>query len=168
VTNNLARAREFADLHGGAVIKTLAAGYFALSDQSFMFTTDLDEVAIDSPNAFRVQPMVVQRRLTRAWDLRVIVVGEWVVAARARTTGSDWRLNQRVSWEPANLPRAVIRASTELVRTLGLRYAAIDLVDDGESLWFLEANQAGEFHFLDRPLELGIAEAIADELSSPS
>jgi hypothetical protein len=168
VTNDLNRARGFAARHGGAVIKTVTAGYFPHTDQAFMFTTDLDDASGLSPDAFRMQPLVVQRRLTRAWDLRVLVVGGWVTAARARSEGPDWRLNPRVDWEPADIPQPVIAASIELVQRLGLRYAAIDLVDDGASLWFLEANQAGEFQFLDRPLKLGIAAAIADELTTPS
>jgi hypothetical protein len=49
---------------------------------------------------------------------------------------------------------------------LGLRYAAFDFVDDGERAWFLEANQAGEWTFIDRPLRLGIAEALTSMLSS--
>jgi hypothetical protein len=47
---------------------------------------------------------------------------------------------------------------------MGLRYAAFDFVLDGDVLWFLEANQAGEWVFIDRPLKLGIAQALAEYL----
>ncbi len=49
---------------------------------------------------------------------------------------------------------------------MGLRYAAFDFIDDGEDIWFLEANQAREWLFIDRPLQMGISEAITDVLTA--
>jgi hypothetical protein len=47
----------------------------------------------------------------------------------------------------------------------GTYWMAFDFASDDERIWFLEGNQAGEFSFLDRPLELGIGSAIANALA---
>jgi glutathione synthase/RimK-type ligase-like ATP-grasp enzyme len=166
LTNRPDDARSFARAQpDGAVIKTLSSGYFAYSDQAFMFTTELTDELLADEAAWSCQPLIVQRRLPRSRDLRVIVVGDYVVAAATTTGGPDWRLVKRPTWSATDVPRDVAVGCRRLVRALGLVYAAIDLVDDGEAFWFLEANQAGEFQFLDRPLGLGIADALASVLS---
>lgn len=146
-------------------VKTLTSGYFAFTDRAFMFTTGLTEDILLDTDGWLAQPLIVQQRLKRAFDVRVIVVADFVVAAAVTTDGDDWRLHNPAPWRRYPLPEAVAHRCSRLVRELGLRYAAIDLVDDGQQLWFLEANQAGEFQFLDRPLDLGIADALAEQLA---
>jgi glutathione synthase/RimK-type ligase-like ATP-grasp enzyme len=68
-------------------------------------------------------------------------------------------------WHPFSLTQEATSACLALTEALGLRYAAIDLVDDGEHLWFLEVNQGGEFQFIDRPLGLGITQDLARALA---
>ena len=46
-----------------------------------------------------------------------------------------------------------------------LRYAAFDFMVAGTEWQFLEANQAGEWSFIDRLLGLGIASTLASELA---
>jgi len=169
VTNDPARARTFraAQPHG-AVVKTLAAGYFAHSDQSFMFTTELTDEVLSATDAWRRQPLVVQQRLNRARDIRAVVVGDRVMAAASSTDAQDWRLAPATKWHAVDLPDDIVENCRALTGELGLCYAAIDLVDDGDRIWFLEANQGGEFQFIDRPLKLGIAEAIAELLADPA
>ena len=54
------------------------------------------------------------------------------------------------------------------VQLLGLQYCALDFAQDSSTTWFLEGNQAGEFAFVDRPLNLGISLAIAEALRAGS
>jgi hypothetical protein len=169
VTNDPDHARAFRDEQAGkaAVVKSLAAGYYAFSDRSFMFTTALTDDVLSTPG-WRAQPLIVQQRIARTRDIRALVVdGHLVAAARNNTylDSTDWRLTPRTRWQQIALPTDVHNGCVELTRALGLAYCAIDLVDDGDTLWFLEANQAGEFHFLDRPLELGVAGRIANFLA---
>jgi glutathione synthase/RimK-type ligase-like ATP-grasp enzyme len=167
VTNNRDTAVDFASAQRcGAVVKTLAPGYFAFSDQSFMFTTDISRAALAEPEEWRSQPVIVQQRLDRVRDVRVFVVRNEVAAAATRSAGSDWRLRpDETDWHIYPLPAAVAAACIKLTQSLGLVFAAIDMVDDGNQLWFLEANQAGEFQFVDRPLNLGVADSLARALA---
>jgi glutathione synthase/RimK-type ligase-like ATP-grasp enzyme len=162
ITNDPDVARSFAAVHlHGAVVKTLAPGYFAYSDQAFMFTTELTDEVLSAKGAWLQQPLIVQRRIPRARDVRVIITGDHVAAAAVTTGGQDWRLSEHTLWTAITVSDVIADLCRELVRELGLVYAAIDLIDDGHDWWFLEANQAGEFQFLDRPLDLGVADAIA-------
>jgi glutathione synthase/RimK-type ligase-like ATP-grasp enzyme len=167
VTNDAAEAADFSRTQpSGAVIKSLSAGYFAHSDQAFMFTTDVTDDVLSAVDAWRQQPLFVQRRLVRRLDIRVFVVEGFVAAAGTSSTGSDWRLQpDEADWTTYDLPARVADACRELTKSLGLVYGAIDLVDDGDEFWFLEINQAGEFQFLDRPLELGVADGLVTLLS---
>ena len=48
---------------------------------------------------------------------------------------------------------------------LGLEFAAFDFMITSDSVFFLEANQAGEWLFLERALDLPIGKAIAARLA---
>jgi glutathione synthase/RimK-type ligase-like ATP-grasp enzyme len=153
-----------------AVVKSLSAGYFGYSDQSFMFTEVLTDDVLDHSEAWSAQPMIVQRRLNRIRDIRVVVVDAHVFAAAlpgdpSNPMDTDWRLTPGRPWHRLDLPEREVARYRKLTRELGLVYAAIDLVDDGHTWWFLEANQAGEFAFIDRPLDLGIDREIARTLA---
>jgi glutathione synthase/RimK-type ligase-like ATP-grasp enzyme len=169
VTNDRDCARAFErEQRDGAVVKTMAPGYFAYTDRSFMFTTEVTDDVLADAHAWRTQPLIVQQRIPRARDIRVIVVGDYMVAAATTTGDQDWRLTVPTIWHQIEISDRLANECRALIRKLGLIYAAIDLVDDGERLWFLEANQAGEFQFLDRPLRLGVADVLADALARGS
>jgi glutathione synthase/RimK-type ligase-like ATP-grasp enzyme len=175
VTSNRDTATRFRDAQPdrAAVVKSLSAGYFGYSDQAFMFTENLTDDLLDHPDAWTAQPLIVQCRLARLQDIRVIVVNEDVFAAALHVDPStqsdtDWRLTPGRPWHPLEVPEEDATRYRALTRELGLTYAAIDLIDDGTTHWFLEANQAGEFAFIDNPLRLGVAEAIARALAGQS
>jgi glutathione synthase/RimK-type ligase-like ATP-grasp enzyme len=62
------------------------------------------------------------------------------------------------------LPEPLAALCLRYLHALGLEYAAFDFVREGEAVWFLEANQAGEWAFIDRAADLGIADSLARRL----
>lgn len=164
-------SRQIAEQHqqavGPCIVKAVSSAYFAFSDSAFMFTRDLaDALDLDLPD-WVCQPVVVQRRIDPRVDVRVFVVGDYVVAAGTVVEGDDWRLRSELAvWVPFELGEAHRVQCLSLARHLGIAYGAMDFAFDGEELWFLECNQAGEFAFVDRPLQLGIDRAIAGWLST--
>lgn len=174
ITSNRDVARGFRDRQpeGRAIVKSLSSGYFAYSDRAFMFTESLTDDLLKNPDEWVAQPLIVQRQIQRVHDVRVFVVDDLVTAAAlpfsavAEGEGiTDWRLAPGRDWTRIHLDADDVDRCLALTRQLGLHYAAIDLVDDGCQRWFLELNQAGEFAFLDRPLNLGVAEALARTLA---
>jgi glutathione synthase/RimK-type ligase-like ATP-grasp enzyme len=127
--------------------------------KSFKEAMDLDE------RDWLAQPLIVQQAIFPKDDIRVFVVGERVFAARTHVDQLDWRSDSSAVWRRYEVEDRLARQCVRLVRGLGLTYGALDFVAQGDNLWFLECNQAGEFAFIDRPLELGVVDALTSLLA---
>jgi glutathione synthase/RimK-type ligase-like ATP-grasp enzyme len=136
-----------------------------------MFTTALTDDVLDSAADWSAQPITVQVQVRGRIDMRVFVVAKRVVAAvqgRAPAQVTDWRTDTKaITWSPIMVDGALAAACLKYVDELGLAYCALDFAADGTTTWFLEGNQAGEFSFVDKPLDLGVAQAVARHLASP-
>jgi glutathione synthase/RimK-type ligase-like ATP-grasp enzyme len=160
VTNHRDAAMHFA-ASKPCVVKTLASAYFELSGRGFVYTHSLDDRAFDNEDGWSRQPLIVQERVDGA-DVRVVVVGDRTFGGQCLAPTLDWRTAGKESvWEPWRVPSKLQERCVAYVRALSLRYAAFDFIDEGHRVWFLEANQAGEWSFLDRELDLGIADCVA-------
>lgn len=169
VTNDKTAAQEHQALVGTCVIKALASAYFAFSSSAFMFTRPLNDALDFDVDDWIEQPVIVQKAIRPRTDIRLFLVGDHASAAAAVVQGPDWRLQSaEATWTAVQPPHELIERCRAFNSSLGLAYNAFDFAYDGEAYWFLEANQAGEFAFLDRPLELGVADAIAHWLVAGS
>lgn len=166
VTNDRSAAIEFAQAVGPAVVKSLSAAYFSFSDKSFMFTERLDRAAALPADAWHAAPVLVQQLIEGGLDARVVSMAGCCFAGRCQSRGLDWRKTpfDPELWEPWNAPDQIVQACDSYRTRLGLEFAAFDFMITPDSIFFLEANQAGEWLFLDRALDLGIGDAIADRL----
>lgn len=163
VTNDRVSALAFA---GGrpCVVKTLSSAYFELSGKGFVYSHALDSPLLAHAKEWFRQPLIVQRRVPGT-DVRVIAIGRKYFGASCQSPDLDWRTaSGNVTWRPWTVPDRIGMMCKQYMRMLNLRYAAFDFKDDGQEVWFLEANQAGEWAFLDRPLRLGMAGALTDLL----
>jgi glutathione synthase/RimK-type ligase-like ATP-grasp enzyme len=174
VTNEPARARAFiAEQAGAVVVKALAQPALLYPDRAVMlYTHPLGSEDIAQLESVRWGPVFLQRFVRKQADIRVTVVGERVFTVAIEPDGSeaarvDFRsveifdLPHRVM----SLPAAVEGACVALVRGLGLRYGAIDLLLDAEGGYhFLEINPNGQWLWLEMITRLPIASAIADLL----
>jgi glutathione synthase/RimK-type ligase-like ATP-grasp enzyme len=167
LTNDSEQAARFRKEFDACVVKSLTAAYFEHSDQSFVFTEFLTDDLLDEPTSWYRQPVIVQEFLPRASDLRVVAVGDRCFAAEAATSGSDWRKDPgSVNWSPWACEPDLQTRCLRYMAALGLRYVSFDFAVANGRTWFLEANQAGEWLFLDRPLGLGIADVLATYLAN--
>jgi hypothetical protein len=166
VTNDPERAREFIDHHGpGRVIRKA----FRNIEQAPRETAVVNEPELDLLDAVRFAPVIFQRLVPAAADLRVTVVDGEVFAARIRSD-DDHQIDYRAglasaSVEPCSLPDEVADPLRELMARLNIAFGAIDLrlTPEGEYV-FLEINPAGEYLFVSRRANLPIPEAIAAAL----
>jgi glutathione synthase/RimK-type ligase-like ATP-grasp enzyme len=168
VTNDRTEAANFQQAVGDVVVKTLASAYFEFSNQAFVFTESLDHPALDDPNAWFGAPVIVQKRLVGAADARIVSFGDSTFAARSANPGLDWRKLpfDPEMWECCVPPIEIVDYCRRYRAHLSLEYAAFDFMVSEDVWWFLEANQAGEFSFIDRALDLGIAESLARHLAA--
>jgi hypothetical protein len=160
ITNDREAAARFGE-DDAAVIKTLAAAYFEATEKGFVYTNPLSASLVSPEAAWHTQPVLVQRRVSGT-DVRIVALGQECFGASCETDALDWRTaGEAATWRLWDVPAGVAERCLCYLTVMGLRYAAFDFVLDGDVLWFLEANQAGEWVFIDRPLKLGIAESLA-------
>lgn len=167
LTNSRTEAMQHQADVGPCIVKSVASAYFPFSDCAFMFTVELDEAA-DLPDAdWSVQPVLVQKAIEKQADVRVFMLPALAVAVATHVGAIDWRTaSGDAEWKPHDLPQPVATACRDYMSKFGLVYGAFDFVVDHEDRWwFLECNQAGEFSFADRPLDLGVGDALAGWLA---
>ncbi|EAY27014.1 MvdC/MvdD family ATP grasp protein [Microscilla marina] len=117
-------------------------------------------------------PMTFQEYIPKAYELRVVVVGEQVFCGKIPSQQSvsgrtDWRKDRQLLGKitPYHLPDSVRLCLLKLMDFFKLNYGAIDLIRTPEGQYvFLEVNPAGEFCWLDEVFDHQIANAIAGVL----
>jgi hypothetical protein len=175
-TNDPAEARAFHAACDGRIVTKSQSSWAINRDgrELVVFTSVVDDDALADLDGLRLCPMTFQEHLPKAFEFRSVVVGDRVLSARVDSQALadarvDWR-KQGVAllhaWQHYALPRDVERALLALVREFGLTYSAADFVvtPDGRHV-FLEINAGGEWLWLDDTPGLGIADAIAAELT---
>lgn len=174
VTNSLNAAQPFF-AEGPMVAKPLR---HALIDDGeggrVIFTSRVDQLGAGDAEALRRAPMILQREIAKRSDVRAIVVDDRVFATRILSqahdeTSVDWRRGVRTDLvhEVVELSAEISSACKTVTRELGLRFAAIDLIEDLEGgHWFLEANPNGQWAWIEQRTSAPIAAAIAYALGA--
>lgn len=118
-------------------------------------------------------PVILQSAVEAAYDVRATVVGDKVFPAAitsatesSLTSGvRDWRIGYHtddLQIEECDMPQDVTEKCIELVRALGLKFGAIDIVVDNEDKhWFIENNPNGQWAFVEEVTKQPIGKAMA-------
>jgi len=168
ISSDPAAVRRFYAAHAGQVIAKLQTSLgHSMAGGAGLPTRLLRREDLDALDGLRHCPMVFQRYVDKAYELRVAWVDgqAFVGALDGRRCGVDWRYESSASWEPHTLPEAVHERLGELMARLRLAQGAIDLIvtPTGEYV-FLEVNPHGEWGMLERDLGLPIGAAIGAAL----
>lgn len=172
ITNDISSARAISTV-SQAIGKPLRQAVLTGETERVIFTSRLGTLEDDQAQAIAMAPFIVQAEVLKQYDVRVTVVGERVFATAIWSqenpeTEIDWRQGSRpdLRHEKISLPELVQSQCVELVRRLGLRYGAIDLISDRKGkLWFLEINPNGQWAWIENLTGYPIASAIVDELT---
>ncbi len=80
-------------------------------------------------------------------DIRCFVIGDRVVAAIYRISGSDWRTNTALGGKAVNCPitKELEEIASEIVKLLGEGFYGIDCMESKEGLLVHEVNNTTEF-----------------------
>jgi glutathione synthase/RimK-type ligase-like ATP-grasp enzyme len=172
ITNEYRAASTFAAA-GATVGKPLRRGLIEDPDGPgrVMFTSRI-EIGTEAQGAIEQAPVIFQREIPKRSDIRVTVVDDNVFAASILSqehydTEVDWRRGARldIKHEVFALPHEIAEACVAVTRDLGLRFAAIDLIEDaGGAFWFLEANPNGQWGWIQMRTGQPIASAIVGAL----
>ena len=171
-TNNPHAARGFAHSHS-AIAKTMAGGTVGIEGVGHaIFTTAITPDDLAGDDEIAACPVLFQRRVATAFDVRVTVVAERVFPARIilrdrMPADTDWRAADpaRLRYDHHVLPSDLEAKCVQLVAAMGLSYGALDFIvtPEGEHV-FLEINPSGQWGWIERALGLPITNAILDRL----
>ena len=139
-----------------------------------LFTQRLGALDAADRAAVAIAPVIYQREIAKAHDLRVTVIGNkiFAVAIHSQQEGEtqvDWRRGSRLDLphELVSLPDELAHRCLSLTKALGLRYGAIDLIrDTAGHYWFLEINPNGQWAWIERRTGAKLSSAIIDEIMS--
>ncbi len=119
-------------------------------------------------------PVYAQHYVEKRYEYRVMAIGNRVLSCRIDSQASektkiDWRHYDfdNVGHVQVSLPNEVEEKILYFMRTIGLRYGAIDLIESPEGDFvFLEVNPSGQWGWIADLAGLSIAEAVADMLET--
>lgn len=123
-------------------------------------------------HAIRHAPVIFQEYVPKRLEVRVTVIGPQAFAAEIHSQELPSTLHDSRRWDdrrprhaPHELPSSVERLCVRLVRALGLRFGAIDLILTPAGKYvFLEMNPNGQWAWIESLTGQPIAAAIADLL----
>ncbi len=120
-----------------------------------------------------IAPLFAQQALEEKTDLRVTIVGDEVFAVRILSQGSgvsgDWRITPKSELEYSDvlLSEDITECCKSLTNQLNLSFAAVDLVETRQGVFFVEVNPTGGWEWLSMP-QRPIDRAIASWLAAPN
>lgn len=143
--------------HGRVICKPLYSGYIersAKAADTIIYTSDVDEEHLLAADAQLGCPTLFQAKIVDALDVRVTVVDDEVLACALRRTdaATDVRRDNMdgVQYNLIELPGPTRDSLIQLLRSYGLRFAAVDFMVVRDSQWvFLEVNPNGQWAWLD-------------------
>ncbi len=160
VTQDANDLREFwRHCDGRVVVKPLAVATWGTGSATrVVYTSEMRAADLDDLSLLESCPCFFQQRVDKALDVRVTVIDDalFPVGLRAFDHGASQRLDIRrnnmadVIHGAVSLPSETESSLRRLIRSYGLRYAAVDLAKDSEGCWwFFEVNPSGQWAWLE-------------------
>ncbi|MCM3768389.1 hypothetical protein [Neobacillus niacini] len=154
------------------VVKSLDTAFFNIKGkEGFVYSNILQKEEIQDAN-LEWAPVTIQEYIYPKTDIRVTVVGNDVFATSITSKGNgvdiDWRIvKDEVDFTTVSLPVHIEEKCIKLIKDLGLKFGAIDLLKTEENdYFFLEINPTGEWAWLVHTTGQLIPQSIADMLVS--
>jgi len=159
VSNHPEHVRSFCVTHGGRIVAKQHFPFAWRTRDGKLLTTGTTAVSLDqlsSDESIAASPMIYQERLEIASEYRIIAFGRTIFGIdqiRATPADQDGFVDIRYaasSSRPIDVPQALADACFRYMGLMNITYAALDVAvrPDGEYV-FIEANEAGQFLFLE-------------------
>lgn len=164
ITSSPRRARELVTDGAAIIHKVMTA-----PRGRFLATKAWTEEDARHLHDLELAPTIFQRRVQGTRELRITAVGERLFAAEYTTSFVDGRTDMAADYVAHELPPSVTRGLLSLLDQLSLPFATIDMrIDDHGEYHFLEANNAGQFLWIEVRTGLPISAALAELLIAAS
>lgn len=175
VTNKYEDALVFFEKHGLVCNKSLDEPNYYINGQLFPYLTrlinsksELEKCGVGISNCFTL----FQEYIEKIYDIRVVVIGESVLAFEIYSQEDDlskidFRGKSPLNLEhkPHDLPKSIIDKILKFVKEQGLVYSALDLVysRDGK-YYFIENNCNGQWLWLELLTKVKISDILIAKL----
>lgn len=152
------------------IVKPLFGGrFFENGKAKLIFTNRVKKEHILNGKDFISFPMIFQQEIIKQYELRVTVVDDKVFSAKVDSqanisTQLDWR-KDRTQFTKYNLPKSIAEMCKAIVRTLNLKFGAIDLIKTDSGYVFLEINPNGQWVWIEKDTGLKISDEIINFLT---
>lgn len=169
----------FEECGGRVISKAVAKGVvdiekrYLKEEPRFMYTSQVLAEHLDDLEGVRVCAHLFQEKISKAMDLRVVVMGRQVfpigIHAHSQDSALDWRKDYaHLSYSIEHLPIEIEQKLLAMVRAFGLQYSSADFIVTPEGQYiFIELNPNGQFGWLASATGLPLAEAMANLLQYP-
>jgi len=175
VTNNPDTAHEFIrSQKNGTIVKPLASGFIERdTNDTLIYTRSFEKKHFKILNLIRECPVMFQSRVPKAFDVRITVLDETMIAVAlyGEDNNNLQRLDIRrnnmldVKYSLIEIPSYVVNSITNFLKLYSLRFGALDFaVTEEEDWFFFEINPNGQWAWLDIYAQAGISKAFAKTL----
>jgi glutathione synthase/RimK-type ligase-like ATP-grasp enzyme len=164
ITNDADAVKEFVDSVAGRAIYKMFRG----TSFGFFGTRPFGELDFSNLDRLQTCPAIFQEYIEGEYDIRVIVVGDKIFAARLAYDQSSEIIDTRLLHTEIaayELPSDIENKLVQLVKSFGLVYSAIDMRYSNELGYvFFELNPEGQFLWIEIEADLPISHEIAAQL----
>ncbi len=177
VTNSIQDAERFISSEkNGVIVKPLASGYIERAQpeqDTIIYTSQFNVEDLGLLKEIHSCPVLFQGLVPKAFDVRMTVLDGIIVATGMKALDRDGtqRLDIRrdnmsdVEYFPLDPPEGVSVATRSLLRSYGLRFAALDFgVTESGEWFFFEINPNGQWAWLDLCGKTDIASVFVKQL----
>lgn len=163
ISSDKDKIKEFMSFYRNIIVKPLSINFVPPpADGSDTFMTILtnevkrEDFELFSDLEFSAAPSIYQRKLDKAYEVRLVAFGDECVAykidsQRSRRGQLDWRRAQyEAIYEQMEPTSEMHEKACAFLERSGLHYGVFDLVVDRcDRLWFLECNSDGQWAWLE-------------------
>lgn len=176
VTSSKKDILDFLDIHGEVIVKSASTTLIPDlegDEGRVMMTMQLtrDDIVAGIEGTMAEGPYFLQKKIDKAYELRIFVVGDKVNAFRIDSqsrelTQTDWRFGSGVlEFPPTTVSEGIRSSLVKLLKDVGLTYGSIDMIADRDGVhWYLECNPDGQWEFLES-MDTNLSAQLAEHLS---
>ena len=153
------------------IIKPIKSGIIEDSVETKVVFTNILKTVPEKEEKVSSSTNYIQSHILKKGDVRVIVVGNKIFATLIHSqenseTKTDWRKGEmNLIHERINLPEEINSKCIFLLKTLKLRFGAIDFILDGMGNYiFLEINPNGQWAWIEKQTGYNITKEIVNLL----
>lgn len=156
------------------VVKNVAVRYDKKTLLLHTKRVSFEEIEKAETGSFELSPVFLQKYIEKKLELRITIIGNKVFPCEIHSqinkkTMDDWRkhifLEKELPHLPCELPKNVEEKCILLIRELGLRFGAIDMILTPKNEYvFLEVNPNGQWGWIEELTKMPISSALAEFL----